>query len=167
MNYFKTSQSVSTTALDHCDTHQVKQILEYAQILSTVHHRYGTVDDRLYKPTHQHHPVTVWAGDHIQHYRELADVFWTLVSNRVYLQGKPYHKSWLQLGELIYSPPWGIEDNESLPVEAPQCMPDAFKSDDVCASYQAYLNHKFAEWAGRDRPIIAKWSNRPTPEWVA
>jgi hypothetical protein len=46
-------------------------------------------------------------------------------------------------------------------------MPDVFVSKDVETSYKGYLNEKFKEWRGRERPMKVEWTSRPTPIWVS
>lgn len=62
MNIFvsDTDPTLAAQALD--DKRVVKMVLETAQIISAVAHRYG-IDDAWYKLTHVNHPCTLWAGD--------------------------------------------------------------------------------------------------------
>jgi hypothetical protein len=43
-----------------------KQILELAQIISTVLIKHNAKGDYLYKSTHENHPITKWAGENIE-----------------------------------------------------------------------------------------------------
>lgn len=70
MNIFAVDRDPVVAADNLCDKHVVKMILESAQILSTVHHLHGNVSmyDRIYKPTHKHHPSVVWAAKSYENY---------------------------------------------------------------------------------------------------
>jgi hypothetical protein len=63
MNIFATSPCPIECAQYLDDKRVVKMVLETAQVLSTVHHAiYGIkANPKLYKPTHEHHPCTLWA----------------------------------------------------------------------------------------------------------
>jgi hypothetical protein len=62
MNIFYTDECPVRSAQNQCDKHVVKMILESAQMLCSVHHRYNSKVKNLYKPTHTKHPSTIWAG---------------------------------------------------------------------------------------------------------
>ena len=62
MNIFFLSLNPYLCAIYHCDRHVVKMILEYAQILCTVHHLCNSnPNPKLYKPAFNNHPDTIWA----------------------------------------------------------------------------------------------------------
>ena len=61
MNIFVLSEDPVQAAQWQCDKHVVKMIIESAQMLSSAVVRHG--GECIYKPTHKHHPCTIWAGD--------------------------------------------------------------------------------------------------------
>ena len=73
MNIFFLDPDPDTCAQLHCDKHNVKMILEYAQLLSTAHHVLDGDDapPGIYKVTHRNHPSAVWVRESMQHYRWL------------------------------------------------------------------------------------------------
>jgi len=80
MNIFYLHHSYKKCAKMHIKQHVIKQILEYCQILSTVHHlnknfdNYDLIKDFLYKPTHINHPSVKWVCESINHYKWLVNL---------------------------------------------------------------------------------------------
>ncbi len=163
MNIFATHIDPVTAASHHCDRHEPKMILESAQMLCSVHHRYGSTFDGIYKPAHVNHPCTLWAGSSESNYMWLYYLARSLNAQRV-ARGKQCHASFSKLGVKLAAPPEGIPKRGLTPFA--QAMPDEFKNADVTLAYRAYLNYKFAEWAGRDRPMKATWIDRDIPDWI-
>ena len=63
MNIFATSESEVESALALDDKRIVKMILESGQMLSSALHRHGVNHPKLYRPSYQKHPCTMWAGN--------------------------------------------------------------------------------------------------------
>ncbi len=61
MNIFAIDRNPVEAARAQHDQHVVKMVLETAQILCTVAHGLGVAVK--YKPTHKHHPCTLWASE--------------------------------------------------------------------------------------------------------
>lgn len=151
MNIFVLDEDPAIAARMACDKHVVKMVLETAQILSTVCHKYG--QDVGYKPTHQNHPCVLWAG-------ETRDNFlWTL-SHGLALAceyTRRYacrHKSEAVLSNVFWT-------RLHLPLEGPlspfmQVMPPQYRGSNAVEAYRAfYIGEKsrFAKWEkGRDAP---------------
>lgn len=156
MNIFVTSFNPSVCALDHCHIHRNKMIVEYAQILSTVHYVYGSKAIGLYKPTHINHPSVKWACARVGNYQWLYQLWASLVSRYTLDTGK-VHKS----ARLLYT--LSIPDVNDSPVFTHDmlAMPDEHKTDDVCGSYRSYLNAKYNEWRNRDKPIKVEHTRKP------
>jgi len=57
MNIFVTDTDPVICASHHCDRHEAKMILESAQMLCAVWHRYGEKFPNIYKETHPNHHV--------------------------------------------------------------------------------------------------------------
>ena len=60
MNIFILDTDVKLNAQYHANTHVVKQVLEYCQLLSTACHLHGVALEGMYKLTHKSHPATLW-----------------------------------------------------------------------------------------------------------
>ena len=115
-------------------------ILESAQMLCTVHHKYmGEDADVPYKATHRNHPSTVWAARSAQNYEWLYRHFIALCEEYTKRYGKT-HLSITKCKEPLRLAPINIPHVEFK--QPPQCMPDEYK--DKC-SIQAYWNYYIGE----------------------
>ena len=171
MNIFVTDYDPVICASHHCDRHEAKMILESAQILCAVHHRYGSTFPNIYKETHKNHPCTLWAGECKGNYYWLVDLFDSLNSQRM-ARGKAMHKSYDTLYPHIIEAPHALPMHPNSPNEWPlrltpfaQAMPDEFKHEDATVAYKRYLLAKRDEWRTRGLDFIYK--DRPIPEWVS
>lgn len=162
MNIFVTHTDPSICAAHHCDRHEAKMILESAQMLCAVWHRYGETFPGIYKETHKNHPCTRWAGDNTANYYWLVDLYQALNSQRVN-RGKANHKSYATLYPYILRSPSGLPvSSECTPFA--QAMPDQFKHDDVTVAYRRYLLAKRDEW--RTRGLDFTFKEREIPAWL-
>jgi hypothetical protein len=66
MNIFATDINPEISAINLCDKHIIKMILESAQILCTVRWSKGLYAP--YNPTHTKHPCVLWAKSSLQNY---------------------------------------------------------------------------------------------------
>ena len=147
MNIFMLDDEPALAAQYHCDQHVVKMILESAQIMSTVRDGAGG----LYKPTHKHHPCTVWAGESADNYRWLYDLYVQLGLQYTERFGK-IHKS-MALAGLLYDPPDSIADvGFTTPAQA---MPEDLIDPDPVVAYRRYYKTK----------SFARWAHGPIPDW--
>lgn len=166
MNIFYTNECPIITAEEHCFRHQVKMILEHVQMLSTSHHVLdGSAPEGAYKKTHHNHPSSVWMRSSVDHYEWVWLCTKRLCELYTDRTGK-VHKTEAVL-DLLIDPPAHISNNgfEKPPIAAP----DEFKllslDFGVCFAYRSYLNSKFAEWLGRDKPLSVQFDIKP--DWVA
>lgn len=164
MNIFATSQCPVQSAKDHCNVHCTKLIVEVCQMLSTAHF---VLDDTQvgYKPTHQGHPCSKWIRETSGNYQWAYLHFKALCSEYTFRTGKVHKSS--ELLKVLEKLPSKIEiaDRTSFAM----AMPDEYKKlgiFDQTKAYRAYLNHKFAEWSCREKPIRVEWANRGKPNWV-
>ena len=75
MNIFFLDWDVRKCAQEHLDKHCVKMILEYAQILCSVHHMTEQVTEQVpYKLAHKNHPCCVWARNSMSNYLYLCEL---------------------------------------------------------------------------------------------
>lgn len=164
MNLFATSQCPVQSAKDHCNVHNVKMILEVAQMLSTAHFFLDGVQVG-YKPTHQNHPCSIFIRETSENYQWTFDHFKALCDEYTFRTGKVHKSSELLIS--LAKQPSKIEIGER--TSFAMAMPDEYKKlgiFDQTKAYRAYLNHKFAEWSCREKPIRVQWANRGKPEWV-
>lgn len=150
MNIFVLDRDIRTCARYHADQHVVKMILESIQMLCTVLHEHGI--DAPYKPTHAHHPCTLWTG------ASLANWIWlrTLALNlndeyRYRFDHEEDHRS-AQVARSLPPPP--LVDRGLTPFA--QAMPERYRvpGDAVQAYRNFYIGEKsaFATWTKHDPP---------------
>ena len=162
MNIFVTDYDPVVCASHHCDRHEAKMILESAQMLCAVHHRYGSTFPSIYGETHKNHPCTLWAGENQRNYFWLLDLFYALNNQRA-ARGKATHKSFRDLAHHLEKAPEGLPDaSERTPFA--QAMPDEFKHEDATVAYRRYLMAKRDEW--RTRGLDFTYNDRPIPDWI-
>lgn len=153
MNIFILDNDPVQAARMQCDKHCVKMILESAQILAAVHHRYGNHSVR-YKETHKNHPCTKWAGATSSNYGWLWQHGLELCREYTRRYGKTHACEQLFHGELSQIP-------FGLPVDGltkfVQAMPEEFKHEDAVMAYRQYYKE-----AKQD---IAVWNHGSAPAW--
>lgn len=162
MNIFYTDADPIVCAEHHCRRHVVKMILEGCQMLSAAHHLMGGLTEGIYKKTHHNHPSSVWVRQSSEHYEWLWLCTKRLCEIYTETSGKR-HKSEDVLDTLVVMPE-SLTDNGF--IEPPACVSDSVKLLDLDAiqAYRAYLNEKFKEWLGRERPLAIEFNIKP--EWV-
>lgn len=170
MNIFVTHNQPYYTAIEHCDVHLRKMIVETAQLLATAHFE---LDGEVvcYKPTHKNHPCAKWVREDYKNYRWASALLWHLCGEYDF-RFKKTHKTEEHLKKLINVPKniTGCRmnsDGRLAPESFVMAMPDQYKSDSVETSYQNYLNDKFKEWRSRERPMKVEWTRRDKPSWVS
>jgi hypothetical protein len=183
MNIFYLSNNHKECARWHVDKHVIKQILEYAQLLSTAHRvldgtptidrggaagrqrtTYILPDNRdtvLYRATHINHPSAIWCRQSYANYVWLSKLLTELCKEYTYRYGKVHkvERDGLE-GELMYTP-------MNIPAHAPFTEPTPAMPDDVKVagdSIKSYRNYyimnkqHLASWSG-------KINSRKVPEW--
>lgn len=131
-------------------------ILEYAQLLCSVHHMTNTnaVAEMpfLYKLTHKNHPDAIWARTSIHNYEYLISLAILLGEEYTFRYGK-LHKSIDVVGRLA------IPSLPDTPFTAPpKCVHDDFKQiEDTVEAYRQYYK--------RDKGHFCVWTKRDVPEW--
>lgn len=162
MNIFYLNENPKACAELHVDKHVVKMCLEYAQILSTVHHVldgknvHNILKSKIYKPTHKNHPCVKWAAKSSANYQWLYELYVELGKEYTYRYDRE-HKS-LTLKSYLKRLPKNIEIGEF--TEPPKCMPDHCKVDEsVTESYQKYYlieKTKLLSWKRRTVPYFVE-----------
>ena len=154
MNIFYLSPDPVTSAQAQCDKHVVKMVLETAQMLSAVIHRHGIQDDAAYKPTHKHHPCTLWAGDSRTNFLWLVEHGRALGAEYTRRYSKT-HKS-LRVIEALAHHADALPDLG--PTPPAQAMPDEYRvPGDAVAAYRAYYTE------GKSRTIKMTWRSPSVP----
>lgn len=153
MNIFvsDTDPVLAAQALD--DKRVVKMVLETAQIISAVAHRYG-VDDSWYKLTHANHPCTLWAGD-----RD-SNLIWLVEHGEALSAEYTKRFSKTHASSAVIQRGYGLA--ATLPVGAntpfANCTPH--KDMPVVQAYRTYLDDKWK--ADKRQP---KWTVTGPPQW--
>lgn len=152
MNIFILDNDLEKCARYHSDKHVIKMILESTQMLCTVLHQNGL--EAPYRPTHFHHPCTLWAGESLANWKWLKKL--TLKLNDEYkyrYRHKVDHKSAAAAKSLPLPP---IPDIGL--TEFAQAVPEIYRvpGDAVRAYRKFYLAEKAS---------FATWTRRSIPEW--
>jgi hypothetical protein len=154
LNIFYLSPDPATAAQAQCDKHVVKMVLETAQMLSAVIHRHGIKDDAAYKPTHKHHPCTLWAGESRDNFLWLVEHGRALGAEYTRRYSKT-HKS-LRVIEALAHHADALPDIG--PTPPAQAMPDEYRvPGDAVAAYRAYYTE------GKSRTIKMTWRSPSVP----
>lgn len=162
MNIFYTNPDPIACAHEHCHVHQIKMIVEYAQLLSTAH---AVIDGDYvgYKPTHVNHPSAIWVRQSADNYEWLWECAITLCELYARRTDKE-HKTEAVLWNLRSSPRLLAYHGITEPsIAAPPKYKLIAIARNVDTAYQAYLNDKFAEWKSRDKPLPVVFDE--VPEW--
>jgi hypothetical protein len=156
MNIFFLDTSPMKSAELYSDAHLRKIILEITQMLCTAHHMLGDdieLNQKLYKPTHQNHPMTLWVRQNNNNYKYTISILKALFAEYVYRFTKK-HKS-EELLVLLEHAPEGIP--QGMRTQPPLCMPEHYKTANVFSSYlRYYLSEKLCD--KNDEPHT--WTNR-------
>lgn len=164
MNIFWLDDNLEKCAEYHNSRHVVKQVLEYAQLLSTAHHVLdgdeSPIKDRIYKQTHKNHPCAVWVRESKWNYVQTFDLLLCLCREYTYRYGK-VHKVQRELISTLSYLPNNIPSTDKV-TSKPVCMLDECKIYvdgviDVVASYRNYYSVS--------KSHLAAWKNRNVPEW--
>lgn len=166
MNIFATHIEPSQCALEHCNTHVNKMLVEYAQLMSMAHDHWGTWHDGMYRTnkSHMKHPSTLWCAKSKDNYRWLYDV-WFNLADMYWRRTNKEHASWYKLGEHLRI--GGLEYNLPQFNLTMLAVGDNITSNNVFLCYQRYLTDKFDAWRTRTdkKKIIPVWLDNNIPDW--
>ncbi len=162
MNIFFLDHDPQLAAQFQCNKHVVKMILESAQLLSTVHHLKNKKDikflEKIYMPTHEKHPCTLWLLESKEHYLWLAKHAIFLCEEYEYRYEK-IHKSKAIIILCYKNIPKNLGNNKF--IDPPKAMPDFLKNENensVTAYRKYYTEHKKYK-------IKCEWKRRDPPSW--
>ena len=157
MNIFYLDEDPIEISEMMCDKHNVKMIVESAQMLSTAHReldgdRWANKHEQ-YKSTHKNHPSAVWTRTTDDNYDWHFSLFKAMLDEYTF-RYKKIHKC-MDLYDSLGCLPNNIPKGDFTP--PPQCMPDEYRDEDTVEAYRKYY---IGEKAG-----FAKWKAREVPEW--
>lgn len=161
MNIFFLSADPEECARWHVDKHVVKMLLEYCQILYTVHWLTGNpLPATAYKPTHKHHPSVLWAAANRKHYIWLTCLAQAVHEEYQFRYGPRSHACKPHVDWLAANIPPALP---SLPWQPPTpAMPDEFKvADDSIQSYRAFYR------GAKSAKGIMSYTGRKFPSWYS
>ena len=183
MNIFALHHQPRKAARWHVDRHVVKMILEYTQLLYTVHwvlyepaitlpggkslaHQLespfrsapclkGTTRPG-YRPTHWNHPCAIWARQTIANYRWLVALAMEVAREYRYRFGR-VHACEVHVEWLRDHEPPGIR---RIPLRTPfACaMPDEIKGEDPIQRYREYYRE--------EKEHLLRYTGRHIPHWI-
>lgn len=151
MNIFVLDLDPEKAAQAHCDCHVVKMITEAAQMLCTVSSGLGMTVP--YKPTHQSHPCTVWAGESLENWLWLQALGKALHDEYKHRWPGREHKSGLVVEGLV-PPPLPSKGLTRFAL----AMPEEYHSVDPVKAYRRYYREGKAH--------LLKYTNREAPWWT-
>jgi len=175
MNVFYLDKDPKKCASYHCDEHCVKMIIEYAQIMSTVHRvldgeegykitknnrkvkNWVLKDDRekvFYKASFYHHPCVLWCEKTSSNYKYLYELFCALCDEFKKRYGKT-HLTDTKLRTVLKTIPSNIPHGKF--TEPAKAMPEDCRLDTALDSYRNYYNVYKSEFA--------TWKNVNPPKW--
>jgi hypothetical protein len=153
MNIFVLSMNLEECARFHYDSHVVKMILEYAQILCTVVNENGGISP--YKSTHKKHPCVLWAGRSLENWLWLQKLTYELNKEYQYRFSSPKpHKSAVVAGQLKAPE---LPSFRLTPFA--QAMPEKRRVDgDAMKAYRQFYIH--------EKQHLLKYTKREPPAWL-
>jgi hypothetical protein len=145
MNIFVLHLDAEQCAIWHNNKHVVKMILEYGMMLELAHN----YDKKAWR----NHPCSVWARESIENYRWLAKLALAVCKEYTYRYGR-IHAKQEQIEWLLKNEP-GLPDIPRTQFRL--AMPEDCWCGDAVKAYHNYYN--------KYKQHLAKWKNRPTPDW--
>lgn len=155
MNIFITNRHPGQAAIDLCDKHVPKMLLESTQMLSNAYNLYSSVQGVApYKPMYLNHPCSKWVLESRGNFDWLFEH--ALVINSEYTKrfGKT-HKCFHALSTM-----WMFEKTLTFPMQGMTphvfVMPMVYRCESVVQSYRSYIKDakQFAKWnKGTKKPV--------------
>ena len=157
MNIFYLDKDPVKAAQSQVNRHNIKMILESAQLLCTAHHMCPKHEppSKFYRKTHYNHPSAIWTRESSDNYKWLCEHAIALCNEYTHRYGK-IHAS----REIIE---WCRDHIPDLPEIGPTpvrlAMPDEYKTDDPVESYRKYYYYD------KRKNIQCEWKKRDPPDW--
>lgn len=169
MNRFVTNLCPKIAAQDQCDKHLRKMLIEEAQMLSTAlhdNHPHMYRDD-LYKPVHQGHPCTLWAGESCSNWLWAYKHWQGLAEEYEYRFGNADHRTIRVMRPLLHEVRNRVDFMTSWDnvhhTPHPQCFgdwPHKTKEDWPVTAYRSYIRD-YKSTVMKEM----KWTRRTQPQW--
>lgn len=151
MNIFILDYNIQKSAQYHCDKHVVKMCIEYAQLLSGVHHHYG--NPAGYKLTHKNHPCAIWARSSLSNYEYLLELALELGDEYTYRYGRTH----ASISVVCSLPSIKFVDIGLTPFVKAIANPEIKSIADTVEAYREYYK--------KEKSSFATWKKREIPEW--
>ena len=166
MQLFLTSPDYNQCAKDLDDKRLNKIIVESAQIASTALWMNNcdaaetiTSNGLCYLPTHEKHPLCIWAASSYRNYLEVLRHGLALCKEYTFRTRK-IHKTFNIIDHLRWGVfPFNFKFQE-YPTQQPNCTTNHKHIDDV---YKAYRLELLFKWANDKK--APTWTNRQRPNW--
>ena len=183
MNLFVLDKNPVSAAIQQCDKHVVKMIVESAQMLSTVHrmldgtetrrpsksgktmvkywvHPNKQMEETLYKAVHMNHPCTIWSRESDTNYAWHYEHFIALCDEYKYRYNKEHSTDTL-LRNILQAPPKHIPEEGLTPFKlAMKSNPECIHENDPVRSYREFYQTKQSRFK-------MTWTGRKVPEWFS
>lgn len=164
MNIFILHNNIEENVKMYCDQHVRKMIIETAQLLSFVHHKFPSDDidiNQIYKnsKSHSNHPCTIWTQSSINNYKYLSLLGKYLGIEYTYRFGKIHATE--KVIEYLSN---NIPNLPNIPMTTfALTMPEIYQDkSDVVGSYRTfYINEKQVFKRGP-----ATWTKRKKPKFL-
>lgn len=164
MNIFVTDEKPEISAINLCDKHIPKMVVESAQMLSTAWHVSGNdYDFPLYKETHSNHPCNKWIRESIDNYHWLGLHALAMCVEYTYRFGKVHASQ--SIINIIWdkAPP-------SLPEAGLTPFAQAYYTKDETAHLMCHVPgdpiQSYRNYYKLDKKRFAKWERgREAPYW--
>lgn len=158
MNLFVLDVDPVNAAIQNCDKHVCKIILEAAQMVMLSYHVYGIPDNPPFEiwnaKTHKNNHLSKWVRENTANYMWTVKHGLALCDEYEYRYGK-IHKVKALLEWCGANPPKTMPDGEMTTFR--QAVAEDCYHDDVVEAYRKYyIKYKAS---------FAKWTKRPVPEW--
>lgn len=155
MNIFFLDLNTKLCAMYHVDRHVLKMLIEYVQLLSSVHHMTNSKYIPPYKLTHKNHPSAIWCRESLSNYIWLCNLTIDLAKEYTYRYGK-IHTCEKYAYDLLENLPSLEDKGFTTPKLA---MPDSYKDErEPVDSYRTYYLY--------DKQHLYAWKKRNIPKWI-
>lgn len=162
MNIFALHEEPVLAAQAHFDVHVRKMMVEYAQILSTAQWALkGSVSTLVYKPAYFNHPSVKWARASLDNYMWLFSL-WSALNDEYGFRFETGHKSWLDLSDLLATPPSNLPSRGLLPLFL--AIGDDYKGHKCETFYESVMLYR--EYYQNSKAHLCRYTKRTQPKWL-
>jgi hypothetical protein len=137
------------------NSYVVKLSLEATQLLNNALIKHDESYDPVYRQSHKNHPASLWASESKDNFDWLTLLSLELCKEYTFRYGKRHVCQNIIEFFSFSSSRNKIPQKGMTPFAL--CMPDKYKTTDAVNSYRLYVKN--------EKQHLAKWKNRPTPDW--